>query len=81
MTVTLSDDLLRTAHITEAELKAELAVTLFQQERLTLAQAASLAEIPRLGFQRLLASRCIPIHYDAADLQQDLQRVQALPNA
>ena len=44
MTLTLPDELLRSARLTEAELKAELALALFQQERLTLGQAALLAD-------------------------------------
>ena len=49
--------------ISETELKHELALTLFQQERLTLAQASRLAEMGQLAFQGLLANRRIPIHY------------------
>ena len=79
MPITLPDDLLESAKITEAELKAELAIAFFQQERLTLGQAALLAEVPQLVFQRLLAARRIPIHYDAEAMEQDLQRVRDLP--
>ena len=63
MPVTLPDDLLQSTKLTEAELKAELALALFQRERLTLGQAAILAGLPQLDFQRLLASRRIPLHY------------------
>jgi predicted HTH domain antitoxin len=79
MPVTLTDELLHSAKLTEAELKAELALTLFAQERLTLAQAAELASLPLLDFQRLLRDRRIPLHYDASDLEQDLQRALAKP--
>ena len=37
MPFTISDEVLTAAHISEPELKRELALTLFQQERLTLA--------------------------------------------
>jgi predicted HTH domain antitoxin len=47
----LPDDLLASAGITEAELKAEPAITLFQQERLTLGQAALLADMPQFAFR------------------------------
>ncbi len=40
MPVTISDEVLAVAHISEPELKQELALTWFQQERLTLAQAS-----------------------------------------
>jgi predicted HTH domain antitoxin len=62
MALTLPDELLQSTKLTEAELKAELALALFQQERLTLGQAATLAGLPQLDFQRLLASRRIPLH-------------------
>ena len=44
MPVTISDEVLNAAHITESEVKQELALAFFQQERLTLAQASRLAE-------------------------------------
>ncbi len=50
----------------KAELKAELAITLVQQQRLTLGQAALLADVPQFSFQGLLADRRIPVHYDLA---------------
>lgn len=78
MTVTFPDDLLESAKLTEAELVRELALTLFQIERLTLAQAAQLCGQPQLNFQRLLASRQIPIHYGFEEMQQDLRRVEGL---
>ena len=52
MTFTLPDELLRSTRLTEAELRTELALVLFQQERLTLSQAALLAGLPQLDFQR-----------------------------
>ncbi len=74
MTVTISDELLESAHLSEPEVKKELALTLFQQERLTLAQASRLAEITPLEFQRLLASRQIPIHYGVQEFLEDIGR-------
>jgi predicted HTH domain antitoxin len=52
MPLTLPDELLQSTKLTEAELKAELALALFQRERLTLGQAALLAGLPQLDFQR-----------------------------
>jgi predicted HTH domain antitoxin len=72
MPVTISDDVLTAAHISGPELKQELALTLFQQERLTLAQASRLAEMGQLAFQSLLADRRIPIHYGVEEFREDL---------
>jgi predicted HTH domain antitoxin len=62
-------------------LRAELAVALFQRERLTLGQAALLAGLPQLDFQRLLAGRQIPLHYGIEAMEQDLQRAKRLTGA
>ena len=78
MIVTFPDDLLESTKLTEAELIRELALTLFQSERLTLGQAAQLCGVPQLNFQRLLASRKIPIHYGPEEMQEDLRRVEGL---
>lgn len=78
MTVTISDDVLQAAHMSAEELRRELAVLLFQQDRLTLAQAARLADLDRLQFQHLLASRRIPVHFDIEDFEQDLETLRSL---
>jgi predicted HTH domain antitoxin len=76
MKLTIPDDLLEAARLTEAEMLQELAVTLFQKERLTLAQAARLAGLDRRAFQRLLASRQISLHYDVPELEADLRTLR-----
>jgi len=78
MTLTIPDEVLRSAQLSEAELKVEVALALFQQGRLTLGQAADLAQMPQLDFQRLLGSRQIAIHYGFEQLEQDLRRVGAI---
>ena len=76
MSVVVPDDILRSTRMTEEELRQEIAVLLFQKEKLTLAQASRLAGMTRLQFQHLLASREIPVHYDVADLEEDLKTLR-----
>jgi predicted HTH domain antitoxin len=76
MPVTIPDEVLTAAHISEPELRQELALTLFQQERLTLAQASRLAEMGQLAFQALLAERQIPIHYGVEEFREDLRTLR-----
>ncbi|MBA4159489.1 MAG: UPF0175 family protein [Gemmatimonadetes bacterium] len=78
MSVTIPDDVLQAAQMSEAELRQELALLLFERERLTLAQAARLAGMERLRFQHLLASRGIPLHYDVTEFEEDLQTLREL---
>jgi predicted HTH domain antitoxin len=78
MSLTISDDVLQAARMSDSELRQELAILLFQQERLTLAQASRLADMDLLRFQHLLASRGISVHYDLEDFEQDLSTLRAL---
>ncbi len=78
MTLTLSEDLVQATRLTEQQILQELAVALFQSDRLTLAQAARLAEMDRLSFQHLLASRGIPQHYGEAGYAEDLRTLSQL---
>lgn len=78
MSLTISDEVLTATQMSEAEMKREIAVMLYQGEKLTLAQASRLAEMSRLDFQRLLSSRGISLHYDEAELEQDLETLRSL---
>lgn len=78
MPITISDEVLAAARITEAELKQELALTLFQRERLTLAQASRLAGLDQLAFQAMLAEREIPIHYGIEEFHADLRTLREM---
>lgn len=78
MSLTIPDDILQAARMSDSELRQELAILLFQQERLTLAQASRLAAMDLLRFQHLLASRGVSVHYDLDDFEQDLTTLRAL---
>ena len=81
MTLTLSEDLVQATRLSEQQILQELAVALFQGDRLTLAQAARLACTDRLNFQHLLASRDIPVHYGDAGYEEDLKTLSKLARA
>ena len=70
--MTIPDEVLATARISEGELRQEVAILLFQRDRMTLAQAARLAEMDRFRFQHLLASRGCTVHYDVDEFEADL---------
>lgn len=75
MSIQISDDVIRSSGLTEQELKIELAVALFEHDKLTLSQASRMAELPQLFFQRELAKRQIPLHYTLEDLQTDVKNI------
>lgn len=76
MSLVISDEVLQAAKMTEAELMREVAVMLFQQERITLGRASKMAGINQIEFQKLLASRNICIHYDVAEYEADLKSLR-----
>jgi predicted HTH domain antitoxin len=76
--VTIPLELVRATKMTEPEMLQEIAIMLFQREKLTLGQAAQLAGMPQYKFQMLLSSRDISIHYDVAEYHEDLQTIQSL---
>ena len=78
MSLVIPDAILQATRMSEAELRQEIAVLLFQKEKLTLGQASRLAGMSQLQFQHLLASRQIPVHYDVADFKADLQTLRKL---
>jgi predicted HTH domain antitoxin len=65
-------DLPDTLQISETDLHTELAIALFQQQRITLGSASQLAGLHQIEFQQLIGDRDICIHYEIEDLEQDL---------
>lgn len=78
MNIVIPEDLIYTTRMTETELLQELAVVLYQKEKLSLGQASKLAKMTQLQFQGLLGSRQINVHYDVAEFTQDLKTLQEL---
>jgi predicted HTH domain antitoxin len=78
MSLVIPDEILQSTHMSETELSQEIAVLLFQKEKLTLGQASQLAELSQWQFQQLLASRHIPVHYDVAEFEEDLKTLKEL---
>ena len=56
MSIIISDEILASTRMTEDEMKLEIAIMLFQQDKLTLAQASRIAGMNRIAFQHILAS-------------------------
>ena len=79
MTVNIPEELVRSANLSEQEVKRELAVALFVQQKLTLGQASRLAGVEQFEFSRLLASRRInACRYGIEEFEEDLKTLGAL---
>ena len=72
-TIEIPSHLLQAARATPDELKIELALQLYRQRRLSIGHARELADMSLWDFRQLLASRRISPHYDANDLDDDMQ--------
>lgn len=78
MSLIIPDEILQATSMSDAELRQEIAILLFQKEKLTLGQASRLAGMSQLQFQHLLSSRQIPVHYDLAEFEEDLKTLWEL---
>jgi predicted HTH domain antitoxin len=78
MTITIPDHLLQQSGHTEAQVRLQVAISLFQADIFTLAQAARMAGLPRIAFQQELAKRQIPLHIGEEEVQQDLETLRRL---
>lgn len=72
ITIDLPDSL----HISEADLRIELAIALFQQDRISVGYASKIANMHVMDFQKLISDRGICIHYDVEEFQQDVQHLR-----
>jgi len=64
------------AGLSRSEFLIDLAVYLYDKERLTMGQARKLAGLDQLAFQKALADRNVNIHYDVEDLHEDLRNLK-----
>ena len=72
MPVTIPDEVLKQARLTEQEAIVEIACRLFQAGKLDLTPAARLAGMDRGGFEDELMDRGIPVYrYTAEHFAQD----------
>ena len=78
MSLIIPDEIVQATQMSAAELKQEIAVMLYQKEKLTLGQASRLAGMSRLQFQHLLASRQIPVHYDVDEFKEDIKTLREM---
>lgn len=76
VSIIISDEIVEAFQLTQPEFLQEIALYLFQSERLTLGYAA---QMDRLSFEVLLKACQIPLYiYDVEDFELDIQGLQAL---
>lgn len=78
LTLEIPGDVLESARMTMADVKLELAISLFAANRLSMGKAAELAGLPVAEFQMHLGTRHLGPHYDASDALEDQETLAAL---
>ena len=78
MSVVIPNDILTASGLSEDELKLEIAIMLFKQDKISIGKARHLAGMNLLQFQHELNLREICVHYDLEELEEDTQTLQKL---
>ncbi len=78
MDLLITADFLKKANIPEEQARLELAIFLFEKGMLTLGKASIFADIHRFQMQQELARRKIPMSYDEAELEKDLNTIKKM---
>lgn len=75
MTIDIPDERMKAAKISANELLLDLAVYLYDKERLSIGQARKLVGLDLITFQKELAARNVFIKYDLNDLNTDVKNM------
>lgn len=71
-------EILQASRMTAEEVRRELALHLFEQDKLSFGKARELAEMSVWDFQQLLGSRGISVHYDVEAYENDREALSEL---
>jgi len=71
-------EIIHVTRMTPEALKQQLALSLFEQGKLSFGKARELTEMTVWEFQQLLGSKGIAVHYDLEDYQEDLATLDEL---
>ena len=72
MQIAFPDELIQGLDLTPENARFDLAIGLYAERRITLGRAADMAGMVQSVFLRKLGELRIPMHYDLAELEEDL---------
>lgn len=78
MSVVIPDDIVAASKMSEAELKLEIAIMLYKQEKISSGKAGEWLGMNIIEFRRELGKRELTINYDVEDFQADLETLRSL---
>lgn len=77
MSLVIPNEVVQASGLSEEDLLLEIIIFLFQRKKISIGKASKLAGMPLSKFQHELAVRQIPIHYDVAEFEADLQTLRS----
>ncbi|NEQ30208.1 MAG: UPF0175 family protein [Leptolyngbya sp. SIO4C5] len=78
MSVVVPDDILQAAKMTEDELKLEIAIMLYGQEKISSGKVRAWTGLTVLEFQHELAKRGLCLNYGVDDFESDIRTLQSM---
>jgi predicted HTH domain antitoxin len=78
--LTIQEDILRKANMSENDFLQEMAIFLYQKQKLSFGLAAQFANLNYANFQFLLGENQVAVHYNTDDLNDDLETIKKLRN-
>ena len=78
MSLVIPNDILQASKMTEEEMKLEIAIMLYKQEKISSGKVRAWTGLTVIEFQHELAKRGVCINYDVEDFQSDIQTLQLI---
>ncbi|EDX72160.1 conserved hypothetical protein [Coleofasciculus chthonoplastes PCC 7420] len=78
MSLVIPNDILQATKMTKDELKLEIAIMLYKQEKISSGKVRTWTGLTVIEFQHELAKRGLCINYDVEDFQSDIQTLQSM---
>lgn len=78
MSIVISDDIIHATKMSEADLRLEIAIFLYQQKNISSGKARYLAGMHLLEFRGELAKRGLCVNYDVDDFWADVATLKKL---
>ncbi|MEQ8757327.1 MAG: UPF0175 family protein [Coleofasciculus sp. G1-WW12-02] len=78
MSLVIPNDILQASKMTEDELKLEIAIMLYKQEKISSGKVRAWTGLSVIEFQHELGKRGLCINYDVEDFQSDIQTLQSM---
>lgn len=76
--LTIQDEIMAWAKLTEQELLEEIVIMLYKKQKLSFGQAAKSLNLDYSEFQHLLGKNEIPVNYDVNEFMEDMETLKVL---